>query len=266
MQLYMLWSHIFARSTQIYLTIFADCSYHYLIVPQSQPDCNPVGTSERVDLLCIITARPILPTQIYWFWSSQNESTDVSETRINHDGIKYFIRDLTDADQDIVGFLEHGSRLRIVDFGSNDTGYYWCQIVVGCLTRLQPSQPVYVERNDALVGCRPQDLFTEVGGLCADIDVTSTNVIVSNNPTPTTTFSSVSATFSSASVPIPLPPTDLQTNTDTSLVWQLSTAGLGTLTILLMLVLICIAIQYTRWKRKPDNQQVQLRRAGKKLV
>ena len=253
--------HFCTVNSNISLAVFADCSYHYLIVPQSQPDCNPVGTSESVDLVCIITARPILPTQIYWFWSSQNESAGVSETKINHDGIKYFIRDLSDADRDIVGFLEHGSRLRIVDFGSNDTGYYWCQIVVGCLTRLQPSQPVYVERNDSLVGCRPQDLFTEVGGLCADIDVTSTNAIVNNNPTPTATFSSVSA-------PIPPPPTDLQTNTDTSLVWQLSTAGLGTLTILLVLVLICIAIQYTRWKRKPDNQQVQQRRAGKimKLV
>ena len=231
-------------------------------MPHSPPDCNPVRTSERVDLVCITTVRPVPPTQIYWFRSSQlqNESACVNETMVNHDGIKYFIQEVANEDRDMVGFLEHGSRLRIADFGANDTGYYWCQIVVGCLIRLQPSQPVYIERNDSLVGCG-QGLFTGVGGLCAELDPTSTEAVtsttaISNDPTPTS---------SSVPIPTPLPPTDQESVANKLLVWQLSTAGLGTLTILLVLLLAGIAIQYTRWKRRPDNRQVQLRRAGKIL-
>ena len=234
---------------------FTDCSYYYLIVPNSQPDCNPVDPSEVVDLLCFTTVRAAPPTQIYWFWSPFNESAGVSGTQIAHDGIKYFVFELKNEDRDIVGYQQHRSRLRVADFGANDTGYYWCQIIVECITPMQPSQAVYVERNDSLEGCRLQDRFTNVGGLCADLD-------------PTTTHISPSVPMSvslSPSITLFQRPVDTNTQSDVLLVWQLLAGGLSIFTVFLFLVLVGVIIQYKKWKKTTGSQQPPLRRskAGK---
>lgn len=228
-------------------------------MPNSQPDCNPVDASEVVDLLCFTTVRAAPPTQIYWYWSPFNESAGTSGTQIAHDGIKYFVFELKNEDRDMVGYQQHRSRLRVVDFGANDTGYYWCQIIVECVTPMQPSQPVYRERNDSLEGCRLQDRFTNVGGLCADLDPTTTTHISTSVP--------VSVSLSPSITPFQRPPdTDMQS--DVLLVWQLLAGGLSLFTVLLFLMLVGVIIQYKRWKKRTSSQQppLQRSRAGKILI
>ncbi len=114
-------------------------------------------------LTCVVYATRDLPTNVVWYWSQDEATAGQFGVELRASDPEYTI-DVAPGpvpilSGDFVGAYYDTYTLTVLNFDSQDDGFYWCQLVVNATTPLAPSPTVYVATNDSITqACNPNDI------------------------------------------------------------------------------------------------------------
>ena len=166
------------------------CSYWY--EPHSLSGVCPCGIN--IPLECVVTVPQVPSTLVRLYRTQTDEFTAEEATEIQPTPGKYTLDEILSTVPDENGFVSRFYELKIIDFCDNNTGYYWCQIVINGTTPdpLEPnSHPWNITSGNVSVE-NPGDPCSsgvESPRKCAEVsDSSVTSTILMNQPIPTSTL------------------------------------------------------------------------------
>ena len=220
-------------------TIHTGCPYQYLVVPQPEYNCNPIGQTARVPLCCSVAqavAGPPNPfAHVRWYWTPNEEEAGVSGIWIiqsSYGQFNYFLREeihTTEIGQLLLSTIT-------INFNENNTGYYWCQIALDQNTLLTASPVILIEQRSAMFDCKNNELsvtLTDPDGICAQP--------LSSNTTES-------------------PPTTVLSNGSGNsglLVWQSLVGAVLIIAIIVVLMFSLVSVYSVRKVRRKRNAQAR---------
>ena len=165
------------------------CSYWY--EPRSLSGVCPCGIN--IPLECVVTFPQVPSTLVRWYWTQTDEFTAEEATEIQPTPGKYTLDEILSTVPDENGFISRFYELKIIDFCDNNTGYYWCQIVINGTTPdpLEPSHPWNITSGNVSVGNPGDPCSAGVASprKCAEVpDSSVTPTVLMNQPIPTSTL------------------------------------------------------------------------------
>ncbi len=168
-----------------FLCTLGTCSHWY----ESHPSVGtcPIGPTAALecDLQAQVTENSSV--SITWYWTQNAEDEGIQGTLIQTNGSdKYFASAPFVGDQILMtGLVRLFNFLQIRSVSTNDTGFYWCQIVINGSILLEPSCPTEltaIQTNDTMC----TDTGTISPRKCADVTIIP---VTSQLPLPTPTLS-----------------------------------------------------------------------------
>ena len=173
--------------------LFPAGSCFYWYEPHPLSGVCPCGIN--VPLECVVTVPQVPSTLVRWYRTQTDEFTAEEGTEIQPTPGKYTLDEILSTVPDENGFVARFYELKIIDFCDNNTGYYWCQIVINGTTPdlLEPSHPWNITSDNAPVS-PPGDPCSSGGNSvsprkCAEVpDSSVTPTVLMNQPIPTSTL------------------------------------------------------------------------------